>query len=278
MARKRIPPSPLIKVIPNVITVTALCAGLSAIRFAYQGDWEKAVALIIIAGILDGMDGRIARLLQADSDFGVQLDSLADFVSFGVAPSILIYLYSLQLWGNFGWAMCLFFVTCQALRLARFNTHAGSAAQKKPEWMVNYSVGVPAPAGAILAMTPLMLLFGLHHQGWTQFSLNPFVMSLFMLMSAALMASRIPTFVPKNIRAHPKSARFILIVVAVLMASLISVPWLTLGAGGFLYLASIPFSYISYKKALKRNELASSLPASPAIEHAPIKRRVLRSK
>ena len=277
MARKRIPASPLIKVIPNVITVTALCAGLSAIRFAYQAEWEKAVALIIIAGILDGMDGRIARLLQADSDFGVQLDSLADFVSFGVAPAILLYLYSLQTWGNFGWAICLFFVTCQALRLARFNTHAGSTAEKKPDWKVNYSVGVPAPAGAGLALTPLMLLFGLHHQGLTHFSLTPSLIAGFMLLSAALMASRVPAFVPKNIKAHPKSARFILIIVAIFMASLISVPWLTLATTGGIYLISLPLSYISFKRALKRS-LLSPAPVAAPTGRAPIRRRASRSK
>lgn len=255
MPKKRIPTSPLIKIIPNVITITALCFGLSAIRFADQGEWEKAVALIIVAGILDGMDGRIARMLQADSNFGMQLDSFSDFLSFGVAPAVLTYLYSLKAWGNLGWAFCLFFVTCQALRLARFNIHAGSG-QKKPEWQVNFSVGVPAPAGAALVMIPLMLDFGLRGQDITDFTISPWVVAFFMSISAILMASRVPVFVPKNVRTHPKLARFILIVVAIFMAALVSVPWLTLSTTGLIYLISLPFSYIAYKKA--RNQESRS--------------------
>lgn len=278
MSKKRVPSSPLVKIIPNVITITALCFGLSAIRFADLGEWEKAVALIIIAAVLDGMDGRIARLLHADSDFGVQLDSLSDFLSFGIAPAILIYMYSLKEWGNIGWGICLFFVTCQALRLARFNTHAGSG-EKKPEWQVNFSVGVPAPAGAGLAMIPIMVHFALRNQGIEDYHLPQWVLALFMLVSAALMASRVPAFVPKNIRAHPKSARIILIIVAIFMAALISVPWMTLSITGILYLLSLPISYLAYKRAFKRYlEKPSLSSVSPATGRVPTKRKVSRPK
>ncbi|MBL8677234.1 MAG: CDP-alcohol phosphatidyltransferase family protein, partial [Alphaproteobacteria bacterium] len=134
-------PPPLVRIIPNAITITALCTGLTSIRFALSERWEVAISLILIAAILDALDGRVARFLRVDSAFGAELDSLSDFISFGVAPAVIIYLYSLHLWKGTGWALALFFSTCMALRLARFNTNISIPSA---DWEKGFSMGVPA--------------------------------------------------------------------------------------------------------------------------------------
>lgn len=232
----------VIQIIPNAITVTALCTGLSSIRFALLEQWQMAVTLIIIAAILDGIDGRVARLLRASSRFGAELDSLSDFIAFGVAPAVLLYLYALESWGGFGWAMTLLFSTAQALRLARFNSRIDLESES-PEWTKSYSVGVPAPAGAIVALTPLMVSFalGVNVQGY------PFLIAPFMVGSALLMISRVPTFLLKNVRLSNRHARMVLVAVAVFMAVLFSSPWMILSLLAFAYLFSIPYSLRAYK-------------------------------
>lgn len=234
-------PPHLARIIPNAITITALCTGLSAIRFALMERWELAVSLILIAAILDAMDGRIARLLRADSHFGAELDSLSDFISFGVAPAVVIYLYSLQVWKGTGWALALFFSTCMALRLARFNT---SIDAPMPEWTKGFSVGVPAPAGAVLGLLPLMVSFALE----ISFQATPLLFAISLLLSGFLMISRIPTFVLKNVRVPHPFVRPLLMMVAVFMAALFSVPWWILSIGTIIYLLSIPVSLVSYRK------------------------------
>lgn len=239
MTPRNIKPPHLARIIPNAITITGLCMGLSAIRFALLERWELAVSLILIAGILDAMDGRIARLLRADSHFGAELDSLSDFISFGVAPAVVIYLYSLHLWKGTGWAFALFFSTCMALRLARFNT---SIDAPMPEWTKGYSVGVPAPAGAVLGLLPLMASFAFEEN----FQAIPLLFSSSLLISGLLMISRIPTYVLKNVRVPHHLVRPLLMMVAVFMAALFSIPWWTLSIGAVLYLFSIPVSLMSY--------------------------------
>jgi len=234
-------PLHLTRIIPNAVTITALCTGLSAIRFALIDRWEFAVSLILIAAILDAMDGRIARLLRADSHFGAELDSLSDFISFGVAPAVVLFLYSLHLWKGTGWALALFFSTCMALRLARFNTNMGTSA---PDWSKRFSVGVPAPAGAILALLPLMTSFTLE----TSFQDFPLLFALSLLVSGLLMISRIPTYVIKNVRIPHHFIRPILVMVTIFMASLFSTPWGTFSIGAVFYLVSIPVSFISYRR------------------------------
>lgn len=231
----------LVRIIPNAVTITALCMGLSSIRFALMERWELAVSLILIAAILDALDGRIARFLRADSHFGAELDSLSDFISFGVAPAVVLYLYSLQLWKGTGWALTLFFSTCMALRLARFNT---SIDAPMPEWTKGFSVGVPAPAGAVLGLLPLMLSFSLE----TNLQATPLLFALSLLISGFLMISRIPTFVMKNVRVPHHSVRLLLMMVVIFMAALFSVPWWTLSIGALIYLFSIPVSWISYRR------------------------------
>lgn len=242
----------LARLIPNAITVTALCTGLSAIRFALLERWELAVSLVLIAAILDGMDGRVARLLRADSQFGAELDSLSDFISFGVAPAVVIYLYSLQFWKGTGWALALFFSTCMALRLARFNTNMGAPT---PEWAKGFSVGVPAPAGAIIALLPLLTSFAFEES----FQNYPFLFAISLLLSGLLMISRIPTYVLKNVRIPYSYIRPLLMMVAVFMAALFSIPWWILTLGSIIYVLSIPMSIISYRR--KKADVKNVLPA-----------------
>lgn len=234
----------LVRIIPNAITVTALCTGLSSIRFALLEQWEFAVGLILLAAILDALDGRVARFLRADSAFGAELDSLSDFISFGVAPAVLLFLYSLNLWKGTGWALSLFFSTCMALRLARFNTNINIS---KPEWAKSFSVGVPAPAGAVLALLPLTTAFSLEDN----FQNYPLLFAISMLISGLLMISRIPTFVIKNVPIPHHYVRLLLMLVAVIMAALFSVPWWTLTIGVVLYFFSIPVSMMNYQRKKK---------------------------
>jgi CDP-diacylglycerol--serine O-phosphatidyltransferase len=209
-----------------------------------MGRWELAVSLILIAAILDALDGKIARFLRADSHFGAELDSLSDFISFGVAPAVVVYLYSLHLWKGTGWALTLFFATCMALRLARFNTNIDSP---MPEWTQGFSVGVPAPAGAVLGLLPLMASFALE----MHFQDLPLLFAFSLLGSGLLMISRTPTYVLKNVRVPHPFVRLLLMMVAVFMAALFSVPWWTLSLGAMIYLLSIPLSLTSYRR-LKR--------------------------
>ncbi len=239
--QRRIKSPHLVRIIPNAITVIALCSGLSAIRFALLDQWEFAVTLIFIAAILDALDGRIARFLRADSTFGAELDSLSDFVSFGVAPAVLIYVYTLHEWKGMGWALALFFATCMALRLARFNT---SMNIPLPDWAKQFSVGVPAPAGAILALLPLMVSFALEQSC----KAYPFLFAVSIIISGLLMISRIPTFVIKNVPIPHQYVKILLMLVAVFIAALFSVPWWTLSLCTLIYFCSIPVSLLHYKK------------------------------
>lgn len=237
----------LVRIIPNAITITALCTGLSSIRFALLDRWELAVSLILIAAILDALDGRVARFLRADSPFGAELDSLSDFISFGVAPAVMMYLYSLHLWKGTGWALALFFSTCMALRLARFNTNINIST---PDWAKQFSTGVPAPAGAVLVLLPLMVSFAFEEN----FQAYPILFAISILVSGLLMISRIPAFLIKNVPIPHHFVKLLLMLVAVIMAALFSAPWWTLSIGGFLYLFSIPVSVMIYRRKKETKE------------------------
>lgn len=227
--------------IPNMLTLLSLCAGLTAIRFALQAKWEHAVFAILLAAILDGLDGRIARLLKVTSRFGAELDSLSDFVSFGVAPAMIMYLWSLKDAGSPGWALALLFAVCSALRLARFNTMIGQA--NLPPYAYNFFTGVPAPAAAGLALLPLMLSFEL---GEAFFS-SPLVVGLVLIAVAFMMVSRIPTFSLKGLRIpHPYVLPGFL-VLALLAAFMVTAPWVTLPLIETVYAISIPFALKAYR-------------------------------
>src|SRR6476620_3676508 len=222
--------------IPNAITAMALCMGLTGVRFAIGAEWEKALAAIIIAGILDGMDGRIARLLRAESKFGAELDSLSDNIAFGTAPALILFLWSLREAPKFGWTAALALAVCCALRLARFNARLDAAEQ--PHKSAGFNTGVPAPAGAGLAFVPIFL--------W-RVTGNPWFQAWFVVMPwvvfvALLMISSIPTYSWASIRIRSGWRLFALAGIALLGAALLTAPWYTLLAVALLYLAMLPFS------------------------------------
>ena len=201
------------KLIPNILTMLALCAGLTAIRFGLHGKWESAVVSILLAGVFDGLDGRIARLLHGTSKFGAELDSLSDFISFGVAPSIMLYLWTMQGAGGLGWALVLLFSVCCALRLARFNTMLGEP--DPPPFAYNFFTGVPAPAGAGLVLLPMMASFQFDSPG---FFASPVVNAIFLIGISFLMVSRIPTYSGKRFRVPSAYVLPMLLLVGLLAA------------------------------------------------------------
>ncbi len=238
----RIPSLPINQLIPNVLTLSALCAGLTSIRFGLHGQWEPAVTAILVAGILDGLDGRIARLLHGTSKFGAELDSLSDFVSFGVAPAIVLYFWTMQTIGGLGWALVLLFSVCCALRLARFNTMIG--APDLPPYAYNFFTGVPAPAAAGLVLLPMIISFQF---GGGLFD-RPVVAAVFLLGVAFLMVSRVPTFSFKRVRIPNGWVLPMLLLVGLFAAALVSAPWLTLTAMGTAYLALIPIGVRAFRR------------------------------
>ncbi|MEI8296116.1 MAG: CDP-diacylglycerol--serine O-phosphatidyltransferase, partial [Alphaproteobacteria bacterium] len=214
--------------------------GLTSVRFALAASWEMAVAAILVAALLDTMDGRLARMLGSTSRFGAELDSFADFVSFGISPALVMYFLTLHQLEGKGWAVVLFFAVCMALRLARFNTR--SIEGQTPSWSQAFFIGVPAPAAAILAITPLIM-----HLEWkSKIFINPIVVSCVMVLVGGLMVSQVPTYSFKTVKIPYKLVRPFLVVVTLLIASLFNAPWLTLALIACGYVATIPFSFRSY--------------------------------
>jgi CDP-diacylglycerol--serine O-phosphatidyltransferase len=246
------------RLIPNILTLLALCAGVTAIRYALDEAWGRAVIAIVVAAVLDALDGRIARLLGASSRFGAELDSLSDFVCFGVAPAILIYQWSLHEAGGLGWAISLLFAVCCALRLARFNS-ALDAPDTRPSWAANFFVGVPAPSGGGLALLPLILSLQFES---LEFLASPLLNGITLAGTAGLMVSRLPTFAFKRVKVPGRHVVFVLLGVGAFAAFLISTPWITLGVAGLIYLASIPYAIHVYRQ----KKLTAPLPIEEAEE------------
>ncbi len=260
--RQRLKDLSLNKLIPNILTVLSLCAGMTAIRFGVQERYELAVIAIVLAAILDGLDGRIARMLGGSTKFGAEMDSLSDVVGFGVAPALLIYQWVMREAGSFGWAIVLFYCVCCALRLARFNTKLGSDG---PSWASRFFIGVPVPAAAGLALTPMMVTFAV---GPGLFS-TVIVNALVMLAVAILMVSQVPTYSGKSVRIPHSYVLPILLLVGLLAAFLVSAPWATLTAIAVAYLASLPFSMVEYRHLQERSKDARGALAEPGIEEMP---------
>ncbi len=237
---------PLRAIPANAVTALALCFGLSGVLFAIKGDWEKALASVVFAGVLDGMDGRIARLLHANSRFGAELDSLSDVTAFGVAPTLIMFLWSLQYAPKFGWIAALALAVCCALRLARFN--AGIDSGEQPHKSAGFLTGVPAPVGAGLAFVPLYLWLV---TGNDQFRLW-YVTMPWLVFVALLMISSIATFSWGLMRIRRSWRLFALAGFGLLVAALITEPWLTLLAISVIYLALIPFSIAAYWRVRRR--------------------------
>ena len=232
--------------IPNAITALALCMGLTGVRFAIGGDWEKAMGAIVLAGVLDVMDGRIARLLRAQSKFGAELDSLSDNIAFGTAPALILFLWSLQFAPKFGWTAALALAVCCALRLARFNARLDAAEQ--PHKSAGFNTGVPAPAGAGIAFVPIFLWLVTGNELFHAW----YLVMPWTLFVAVLMISGLPTYSWGSIRIRREWRLFALAGVAVLGAALLTAPWVTLLAVSGLYLLMIPVAMASYARVKRR--------------------------
>lgn len=243
---------PFRAMIPNAITLLALCFGLTGVSFAVGGEWEKALGAVVFAGVLDGLDGRIARLLRAQSRFGAELDSLSDNIAFGTAPALILFLWSLQTAPRFGWIAALALAVCCALRLARFNAGIDSADQ--PHKSAGFNTGVPAPAGAGLAFMPIFLWLITENDLFRQWQL---VMA-WTLFVAALMISSLPTYSWTSLRIRREWRLFALAGIALVGAALIRAPWITLLAISLLYLIMLPFSSASYARVKRRRATAEA--------------------
>jgi CDP-diacylglycerol--serine O-phosphatidyltransferase len=237
---------PFRAMIPNAITTLALCFGLTGVSLAVRGHWEKAIGAIVLAAVLDGLDGRIARLLRAQSKFGAELDSLSDNIAFGTAPALILFLWSLQTAPRFGWIAALALAVCCALRLARFNARLDSAEQ--PHKSAGFNTGVPAPAGAGLAFIPIYLWLITGNELFRRWE----PVMAWTLIVAALMISSLPTYTWSSVRIRRDWRLFALAGVALFGAALIVAPWDTLLALAALYLLMIPFGLASYARVKQR--------------------------
>ena len=232
--------------LPNILTLAGVCLGISSIKFSIEGNFTLAVTLILFAAILDALDGRIARLIKGTSEFGKELDSLTDFVSFGIAPVFILYFWELNNYGKLGWAITLIYSVCCVLRLARFNL---TKIEGREEWKNNFFEGIPSPAGGLLILMPLIyeltnLNFGLEIKNLTPY------LTIFI---AILLVSKIPTLALKKISISPKTTVFLLLGIGIIFIALLFYTFETLLIFGIVYLISIPVSIISYKKQIKKN-------------------------
>lgn len=275
--RRRFKAIPVRTLLPNLITLLALCAGLTAIRLSVEGKLELALAAIVFAALLDGIDGRVARLLKGTSRFGAELDSLADFVNFGVAPALILYFWGLHELKSAGWIAALVFAICAALRLARFNVMIDDP--NKPAWAGNFFTGIPAPAGAMAVLLPIYLYF----LGVSNGLVTVWVTFFYTLVIGLLMVSRLPVFSGKRVgkRVPPEIVLPVFVVVVLFFALLISYPWEVLTLGTVVYLVCLPLGWLSYRNYQRKDEAAlataatgvaatSDTPLSP--DHAGVER------
>ena len=252
LRRRRFRQIPIRMLVPNVITLLAICAGLTAIRLSIEGRNELALAAIVFAAVLDGIDGRVARMIKGQSRFGAELDSLADFVNFGVAPALILYFWQLHELKNVGWIAAMIFAISGGLRLARFNATMDDP--NKPPFAANYFTGVPAPLGAICVLLPMYLVF----IGAPQ--LPAPITAVFTLSIAFLMVSRLPVFSGKMIggRIAPDMVLPVVVLVVLFIAVLISYPWQLLTGGSLIYLLSLPLGWASYRAHERRAREAAT--------------------
>lgn len=247
---------PLRAVVPNAVTALALCVGLTGVRFAIAEEWDRAVLAIIIAAVLDGMDGRIARWLNGQSRFGAELDSLSDVIAFGVSPAIIIHLWALQYWPRFGWVFALAYAVCAALRLARFN--ANIDVEDQPHKSAGFLTGVPAPAAAGLMLLPLYLWMA-SDRDWNWLR-EIYVVAPWAGLVAFLMISSVATFSWTSFLRLRSGMRLgAILMIALIGGALLSAPWPTLSILALLYMALIPVSMVSYAKVRRLRRPAAAL-------------------
>lgn len=257
---RRFKPVPFRMIAPNMITLMALCLGLTAIRLAFEGKFEPAVIAIVVAGLLDGIDGRVARLLKGTSRFGAELDSLADFVNFGCAPALILYGFALHNLKSIGWIVALIFAIVMGLRLARFNAMLDDP--NRPEWKKDFFVGMPAPAGALTAMLPLYLSFlGLGFESWAAPAILVYVLCI-----ALLVVSTVPTFSGKTMGKRVPRAWVLPIFLAgvAIFGVVISFPFESLVAISIAYLATVPVGAAQYRRRQKLEDAARTDSERPA--------------
>jgi CDP-diacylglycerol---serine O-phosphatidyltransferase len=260
--RRRFRRIPVRTLAPNLVTLLALCAGLTAIRMAFENRYVLAVAAIVFAAILDGLDGRLARFLKGTSRFGAELDSLSDFVNFGVAPALILYFWDLHDLKSAGWIAAMVFAICGSLRLARFNVMIEDP--DRPAWTANFFFGIPAPAGAITVLLPIYAVFlGVPRSGFLTW------LTLFYTLAIALlMVSRLPVFSGKRVgtRVPPEMVGPLIVVVVLCIALLIAYPWVVLTAGTLAYLVGLPFGWLSYRNHERRSaEAQGEAAAAPQV-------------
>jgi CDP-diacylglycerol--serine O-phosphatidyltransferase len=250
LRRPRFRAIPVRTLVPNIITLLALCAGLTAIRLAVEDRLEWALAAIVFAAALDGIDGRVARMLKGTSRFGAELDSLADFVNFGVAPALILYFWGLNELKSAGWIAAMVFAIGAGLRLARFNVMIDDP--DRPAWAGNYFVGMPAPAGAITVLLPIYVQF----LGVPHFAFVAPMTLLYTLAIAFLMVSRLPVFSGKRVgkRVAPELVLPVFVCIVLFFALLIAYPWVVLTTGTVVYLAALPFGWLSYRETKRTAE------------------------
>ena len=234
-------------ILPNMLTLIGVCIGLTSIRFALDGRFEFAVVAIILAAVIDGLDGRIARLIKGTSKVGKELDSLTDMISFGVAPAFIMYFWKLNTLGRFGWLICLIYVICVALRLARFNVNSG----QEPSWRDNFFEGVPSPAGGILVLTPLII-------SMTNFNLiqinYDLLVPIFFVATSLLLISKFPSYSLKKIVIQRKTTIFLLFGIVLFFGLLLIYPFNVIAVSAIIYLTILPISFFHYQKLKKQNE------------------------
>jgi CDP-diacylglycerol--serine O-phosphatidyltransferase len=234
-------------ILPNMLTLIGVCIGLTSIRFALDGKFEFAIIAIIFAALIDGLDGRIARLIKATSKVGKELDSLTDMISFGVAPAFIMYFWKLNMLGRFGWLVCLIYVICVALRLARFNVNSN----QEPSWRDNFFEGVPSPAGGILVLTPLIISL----TNFNLIQLNyDIIVPAFFITTSLLLISKFPSYSFKKIVIQRKTTIFLLFGIVLFFGLLLIYPFNVIAISAVIYLLMLPISFFHYQKLKKQNQ------------------------
>ena len=234
-------------ILPNMLTLIGVCIGLTSIRFALDGKFEFAIIAIILAAVIDGLDGRIARLIKATSKVGKELDSLTDMISFGVAPAFIMYFWKLNTLGRFGWLLCLIYVICVALRLARFNINSN----QNPSWKDNFFEGVPSPAGGILVLTPLIISLSSVDGFKVNYSI---IVPAFFIITSLLLISKFPSYSFKKIVIQRKATIFLLFGIVLFFGILLIYPFDIIALSAIIYLAILPISYFHFNKLKKQNK------------------------
>ena len=232
--------------LPNMLTLIGVCIGLTSIRFALSGEISFAIIAIIFAALIDGLDGRIARLIKGTSKVGKELDSLTDMISFGVAPAFIMYFWKLNTLGRFGWLVCLIYVICVALRLARFNVNSN----QEPSWRDNFFEGVPSPAGGILVLTPLIVSI----TSFDYINLNyDVIVPVFFILTSLLLISKFPSYSFKKIVIQRKTTIFLLFGIVLFFGLLLIYPFNVIAISSIVYLLMLPISFFHYQKLKKQH-------------------------